>query len=73
MCTGTSNTTVYEVLYVCVCVHCTCTQCMYKNVTYFDSTDNEMRRIERNKDNDQNQHQVEIQLPVKVSRTVNNG
>lgn len=30
------------------------------NITYFDSTDDEMRRVEGNEDDHQNQHQVEI-------------
>ena len=42
-------------------------------ITYFDSTDNEMRGVERDEDDHQNQHQVEIQLPVKVSRTADDG
>ena len=42
-------------------------------ITYLDSTNDKVRGVERNENNHQNQHQVKIQLPMKVSRTGGDG
>ena len=46
---------------------------IWYTVTYLDSTDDKVRGIERNENDHQNQHQVKIQLPMKVSRTGGDG